>query len=180
MSPGRKQVLLVVLVTAIVVAVLLALVINPQLTQVRIARQRALRLEQERTRTAGLVDTQPQIEQRFLAARRGIQNLLVRVPVGPQLPELIAYLDDAVVISGVQLAQISFATAEQTEAANQVPAGIGTTGLAIQVQGSYPQVRRFVTAIETSPRAMAIDRLALTASDSRVLADLAVRAFHLR
>lgn len=181
-ASGRQQVLLVILLTVIAVAVLLGVLIFPKLAGVRIARQRAVRLEQEVGRTAALVQAQPQVEQRLLAARRSMQNLLVRVPEGPQVPGLVAQLDDAVVISGVRLVQISFTTVEQAgePGASQVQAGIGTTGLSVQVRGSYPQVRRFVTSIEASPRAMTVDRVALTASEGGIFADLTIRAFHLR
>ena len=181
MRSGRQQVLLIIILTMIAVVVLLSVFIYPRLAGVRSARVRAVRLEQNVARAVGLVQAEPQVEQRLLAARRSIQNLLVRVPEGPQIPGLIAQLDDAFVISGVRLVQISFTAVEQTgEPGAQVQAGIGTTGLSVQVRGSYPQVRRFVTSIEASPRAMAIDRIGLTASEGGILADLTVRAFHLR
>lgn len=181
MSSGRQQVVLVTILTVIAVVVLLGVFIYPKAASVRIARQRAIRLEQDVARTAALIQAESQVQQRYLAARRSIQNLLVRVPEGPQVPVLIAQLDDAVIISGVRLAQISFTTTDQTgEPGAQVPTGIGTIGLSVQVRGSYPQVRRFVTSIEASPRAMAIDRIALNASEGRILADITVRAFHLR
>lgn len=173
---------MVVMLTAVAVAVLFGVFIYPRLAGVRIARQRAVRLEQEVSRTAALLQAQSEVEQRLLAARRSTQNLLVRVPEGPQVPGLVAQIDDAVVISGVRLVQITFTTVEPTAepGATQAPSGIGTLGLSIQVRGSYPQVRRFVTSTEASPRAVAIDRIVLTASDGGILADLTVRAFHLR
>lgn len=173
---------MVVLLTAIAVAVLLGVFIYPKFAGARIARQRALRLEREVARMAELVQLAPQVEQRLLAARRSTQNMLVRVPEGPQVPGLVAQLDDAVVISGVRLVQITFTTVEQTGegGATQVPAAIGTLGLSVQVRGSYPQVRRFVTSTEASPRAVAIDRIVLTASERGILADLTIRAFYLR
>lgn len=182
MSAGNGQrILLVVLATAIGVAVLLVTVVYPKSQQVRIAGLRAQRLQAEVTQTAALVQAKPEVEQRNRAARRAVQSVIARVPVGPQIPGLIAQLDEAILLSGVQLVQISFGNTEQAvDGAAQPAAAIGSIGLAIQVRGSFPQLRRFVAAIELAPRAMAIDRLAFTASEGGVLADFAMRAFYLR
>ncbi len=176
-----SRVLLVVMATAIAVAVLLVAVVYPKSQQVRIARLRAQRLQLELARTTALVQAKPEVERRLLAARAGIQSVIMRVPVGPQLPGLIAHLDEAIVLSDVLLVQIAFTSAEQVaDGAGPPPAAIGSLGVAIQVRGTFPQVRRFTAAIEGAPRAMTIDRLAFAASQGGVLADFAVRAFYVR
>jgi hypothetical protein len=50
----------------------------------------------------------------------------------------------------------------------------------MRVRGTYPQVRVLVQSLEDSARFVELDRIALTGTDSGIVADVALRALFIR
>ncbi len=76
--------------------------------------------------------------------------------------------------------------AQQLAGLEQQPAGtlgtatIGSLPVQMRVRGTYPQVRVLVQSLEDSARFVELDRIALTGTDSGIVADVALRALFIR
>lgn len=161
-----------------VAAVVFLLVILPALHQVRIARQEAGRKKAEFSRLVALVEQRDQIEQRHAAALQAARVIEGGLPRNPELPAIVAQLDEALTSSGMQLRQISFDPVPASAGSAAVLPGVAAVPLRVQVSGDYRQLRAFVGALERMSRALAVDRLAVTAVQAGILADLTIRALY--
>jgi len=144
----RERTVVGVAATTFAAIAVLLLVILPALQQVRLSRLEAQRKQVELARLLGLVDQRAQIEERHLR------------------------------LSNVQLRQISFTQVPVAAGNDALPAGMAAVPLQIQVSGDYLRLRAFVSALDQMPRALVVDRLAVTGVQNGVLADLTVRAFY--
>ena len=160
-----------------IAAVVFLLVILPALQQVRIARQEAGRKKAEFSRLVALVERRDQIEQRHAAALQAARVIEGGLPRNPELPAIVAQLDEALTSSSMQLRQISFDPVPASAGSAVLP-GVAAVPLRVQVSGDYRQLRAFVGALERMSRALAVDRLAVTAVQAGILADLTIRALY--
>lgn len=158
--------------------VVLLLVILPAFQQVRIARQEAGRKKAEFSRLVGLIENREQIERRHAAAAEAARAIESGLPRDPELPAIIAQLDVALTASGMQLRQISFDPVPASAGTATLLPGVAAVPLRVQVSGDYRQLRAFVGALERMPRALAVDRLAVSAVQRGLLADLTIRALY--
>lgn len=182
---GRERLLLIVAATVFGVIVLGLVLFVPKFQDVRIARQQAQRRQAELARTAALVQTEAAIAERHQTAKRALEDLLERIPSGPQLTALIDDLDHALELSRVRLVQVTFSAAQANApgAGNQSggpTSSLSTLNFQLQVRGTYPEVRTLLAALENASRVIAVDRLALANAGDAVLADLSLRAFYFR
>lgn len=159
------------------VAVLL-LVIFPSLQQVRLSRQEAQRKHVELGRLVGLVDQRERIEERHSQVAAASRALEARLPRDAALPAFVDALGRALRETNVQLRQISFTQVPAASGTEALPAGMAAVPVQIQVSGEYVRVRAFISALEQMPRAIVLDRLAVTGAQRGVLADLTLRAFY--
>lgn len=163
---------------ALLAAVVLLLVVFPALQQVRLARQEAQRKQIELTRLVALVDQRARIEERHGQMADAARALEALLPRDPALPAFVDALGGALRDAGVQLRQISFAQAPSTGGNDALPAGMAAVPVQIQVSGDYTRVRAFISALEQMPRAIVVDRLAVSGAQRGVLVDLSLRAFY--
>lgn len=179
----RERTVIMTGATGLLAAVVFLVVVLPALQSVRLARQQARGKQAELSRLVLLTDQRTSIEQRHQASLAASRALLVRLPRDPAVPDLVAHLDRALRISGVELRQISFgevALPSNSTANGGLPPGIAAVTLQVQIAGDYPRLRAFVGGLEGLPRAVAIDRLALTGVQNGLVADLTLRAFFAR
>lgn len=159
-------------------AAVLLLVIFPALQHVRLARQEALRKQTELTRLVALVDQRERIEARHRQIADAALALEARLPRDAALPAFVDALGGALRESGVQLRQIAFAQVPSAGGSDALPAGMAAVPVQIQVSGEYPRVRNFISVLEQMPRAIVVDRLAVTGAQRGVVVDLSLRAFY--
>lgn len=164
--------------TLVLAAAVLLLVIFPSLQQVRLARQEAQRKHVELGRLVALVEQRERIEERHGRVSAASRALEARLPRDAALPAFVDALGRALRETNVQLRQISFAQVPPTAGTEALPAGMAAVPVQIQVSGEYVRVRAFISALEQMPRAIVVDRLALTGAQRGVLADLTLRAFY--
>lgn len=174
----RERIVVAAAGAAFLILVVLLVVILPAVQQVRIAKQEAGRKKAEFSRLVGLIENREQIEQRHAAAVMAARVIESGLPRDPELPVIIAQLDDALTTSGMQLRQISFDPVPASAGAATLLPGVAAVPLRIQVSGDYRQLRAFVSALERMPRALAVDRLAVSAVQRGILADLTIRALY--
>jgi Tfp pilus assembly protein PilO len=163
---------------ALLAAAVLLLVILPALQHVRLARQEAQRKQIELTRLVALVDQRARIEARHQQVADAARALEARLPREAALPAFVDALGGALRESGVQLRQISFAQIPSSGGNDALPAGMAAVPVQIQVSGEYLRVRAFIGALEQLPRAIVVDRLAVSGAQRGVLVDLSLRAFY--
>jgi len=163
--------------TFVAVAVVLV-VILPAMQQVRLAGQEAQRKQAELRRLVALVDRQAPIEQRHRKVAAEARALEAMLPRDPALPAFVEVLGQAIADSRVQLQQISFAPTAAAAGGEALPAGVAAVPMQIAVSGDYPRLRAFVAALEQLPRAVAIDRFAVTGASHGLTIDLTLRAFY--
>ncbi|MGH2398299.1 MAG: type 4a pilus biogenesis protein PilO [bacterium] len=173
----RERLVIGVAGIGFVAVVVFVVVILPALQQVRTARQEAGRKKAELTRLVALVERRDQIEQQHAAALHAAHVIEGGLPRDPELPAIVAQLDDALTGSGMQLRQISFDPVPASAGNAAIP-GIAAVPLRVQVGGDYRQLRAFIGALERMPRALTVDRLAVTAVQAGIIADLSIRALY--
>jgi Tfp pilus assembly protein PilO len=183
----RERLLLVGAVAVFGLIALYLLVFSRQLTDLRLARSEETRKRNEVGRMAAQVQQRAEIEQQHAAARRSLEDLLDRVPRDPALPSLLAQVDFALRASGLELVEITFPQESEETAAGgtQRPAGppdqaVGSLTFQMQVRGRFPQLLVFVQMMESLPRAVVLDSLTVTGSDTGTQSGLSIRAFYLR
>lgn len=174
----RERTVVGVAATAFAAVAVLLLVIFPALQQVRLARQEAQRKQVELARLVALVDQRGQIEERYTRVAAAARILEAKLPRDPALPAFVDSLGRALAASQVQLRQISFTQIPVAAGNDALPAGMAAVPLQIQVSGDYLRLRTFVGALEQMPRALVVDRLAVTGVQNGILADLTLRAFY--
>jgi Tfp pilus assembly protein PilO len=166
---------------AVVAGVLVGgLVYLPALLDLAAARREIARKDAQLRRATALAQQRPEVERRYAAERLAAEQLLVRIPREPDLPDLILRLDEAIGRSGVELMEITFPP--QPPAAPAAGGAVSVDALAVhaRVRGTYPQIRALVAAIEQSSRLLVIDRVALTGTDGGVVAEVQFRALYRR
>ncbi|HXF81622.1 MAG TPA: type 4a pilus biogenesis protein PilO [bacterium] len=174
----REQTVIGVAGVIVLAAAVLLLVIFPAIQQVRLAQLEATRKQVEKTRLLVLVDRRAQIETRHRDAAAAARALEARLPREPALPAFVDALGRALQDAGVQLRQISFAQIPPAGGNDALPSGVAAVPVQIQVSGEYRRVRAFIGALEQMPRAVVVDRLAVTGAQRGVLVDLSLRAFY--
>ena len=174
----RERTVVGVAATTFAAIAVLLLVILPALQQVRLSRLEAQRKQVELARLVSLVDQRTQIEERHRRVAAAARELEARLPRDPALPAFVDSLGRALRLSNVQLRQISFTQVPVAAGNDALPAGMAAVPLQIQVSGDYLRLRAFVSALDQMPRALVVDRLAVTGVQNGVLADLTVRAFY--
>ncbi|MGH8630360.1 MAG: type 4a pilus biogenesis protein PilO [Burkholderiales bacterium] len=183
----RERLLLFSAVAVLALIALYLLVFSSRLTDLRLARADEARKRSEVGRLAAVVQQRTEIEQQHAAARRALEDLLDRVPRDPALPALLTQVDFALRASGLELVEITFPqqTQEAASGSTQQPSGsanqaVGSLTFQMQVRGRFPQLLVFVQMMESLPRAVVLDTLTITGSDTGTQSGLAIRAFYLR
>ncbi|MDQ7843061.1 MAG: type 4a pilus biogenesis protein PilO [Armatimonadota bacterium] len=153
-------------------------ILLPATDQVRLARREAAGKQAELRRLGALVDRRAEIERRHRLAQTEARVLEAMLPRDPALPALLGLLGRAISDSRVELQQISFAPAASTSGGEALPAGVAAVPMQVVVSGEYSRLRAFVAALERMPRAVTVDRFAVTGADRGVTIDLTLRAFY--
>ncbi len=182
MSPLRPQERALLGAGAAVVAgvILGGLVYLPALLDLAAARREIVRKDVELRRATALAQQRAEVERRYAAERQAADQLLVRIPREPDLPDLILRLDDVLNRSGVELMEITFPPEATSPATPGEAAPVSGLPVQARVRGRYAQVRALVAGIEQSPRLLVIDRLTLSGSDAGIVAELQMRALYRR
>ncbi len=176
---ARERALLAVGLGALTVILLTLVLFFPQVQKVAAARRDAGRKQAELARATALAQQESEIERQHAAARAAAELLAARIPTGPDLPDLIIQLDEALTISRVVLLQISFQNEPAPSTGQSGPAGpVASLPVQLRVRGSYPQLRALVEILERSPRLVLIDRLALSGTEAGILSDLTLSALY--
>ena len=174
----QERALLTAGIGAIVVILLAVLVFYPQVRGVATARLDARRKQGELARLTALAQQRTEIIRRRDAMKQAAGEVLSRIPAEPGLPDLLLHLDAALTSSRVFLLQLTFLT--ESAPSGGATGNVASLPVQLRVRGTYPQMRALVRALEESPRLLVIDRVALTGSDTGIVADLVVRALFVR
>ncbi len=178
---ARERLLLTVGLSVVGVLLLTLLVFFPQVRRAAVVQLDVGRKQAELRRGTALANQREEIERKNAAAKQAAQTLVARIPAEPDLPDLIIRLDQALAFSGVRLLQISFLSgAPQTAASPGTERPLDSLPLQLRVRGTYPQMQTLVRELEDSARLVVIDRVALTGTETGIIADLALRALFLR
>jgi Tfp pilus assembly protein PilO len=174
----QERALLTAGIGAIVVILLAVLVFYPQVRGVATARLDARRKQAELARLTALAQQRTEIIRRRDAMKQVAGEVLSRIPAEPGLPDLLLHLDAALTSSRVFLLQLTFLT--ESAPSGGAAGNVASLPVQLRVRGTYPQMRALVRALEEAPRLLVIDRVALTGSDTGIVADLVVRALFVR
>lgn len=111
-------------------------------------------------------------------------QLQAELPDNPQLDQALRLLHDAANQSGILVATVGPSTplggtqtGGQSSAASSTPGGPAIT-LSMTFQGSFDQVKTFLSSLNNLQRAVVIDKLSISGSKGPVAATMTARIFY--
>ena len=139
------------------------------------ADQKITDLQSQITQLQGLVKQIPQDQAKFA-------QLESELPDNPQLDQALNLLHQAAVQSGVTLGSFAPSAASPSSSGSQAAAGQGGGGapaitLSLSVQGTLTQVKAFLSALDTLPRTVVVDKVSLNTGTTSAAA-ITARIFY--
>lgn len=178
----RLQFLLAVLSVVLVLVAWFFLAWKPQTDAVRSARASVASATASQTRLDTELGTL-RAEQRALPDERtALKRSLAALPVATSVPTLIDEVNEDALSSGVswtQESQTLQAPQSSSTAATPTPtSAVEDISLDFTVQGTYPQVRSFLTKLDAQPRLVVVQSLTYTVSNGLLSVSITAEAFY--
>ena len=133
------------------------------------AEKQVTQLQSQIGQLRGLVKQVPADNARFT-------RLQSALPDSPQLDQSLNLLHAAAAQTGVVISSLA-PSAPQAGAAGGSAGGVPAITLTMSVQGNYAQVKAFLSALETLPRTLVVDKLSLSGGTTST-ASISARIFY--
>ena len=141
-----------VLVVLVIVAAGWLLVVSPKRTDASTLRAQAVAAVAQNQQVEGKIRELKLQQQQLPAQQAQIAAINQQIPSQPQLPTLIRQLDDAASAADVTLGAIT----PGTFTAVPSDTGVSYIPLSITVSGSFTNLKAYLSALETNPRAVLV------------------------